>query len=172
MTSLHASRPGSFLGLHDLVEVADEANYAADKHDQHQCPQGRTEDEGAGHQGAHQQGQGEVVAVEDVKTGHEASLATKTKSSKSPPVIPRRKPYPSPWLIRRDRESGASPVTAQPQPDRASSLPASQVFRLHATSLTQIAVRPRTAPLKRSRAALSLVPQPHSTSVPTTKESR
>jgi len=33
------------LGLHDLVEVADEANYAADEHDQHQRPQGRTEDQ-------------------------------------------------------------------------------------------------------------------------------
>jgi hypothetical protein len=64
-------------------------------------------------------------------------------------------------------------MTGQPQPDRASSLPADAVYRLHATRLTQIAGRPRALPSKRSRAALSLVPQPKpSQQASRTKESR
>ena len=51
-------------------------------------------------------------------------------------------------------------MSGQPQPDRASSLPADQVFHLKRGRLTQIAGRPHAVVPKRSRAALSLVPQP------------
>jgi hypothetical protein len=64
-------------------------------------------------------------------------------------------------------------MSGQPQPDRASTLPADQVFRLKQGRLTQIARRPRAVVPKRSRAALSLVPQPKPSqpAIPT-KESR
>jgi hypothetical protein len=52
-------------------------------------------------------------------------------------------------------------MSGQPQPDRASSLPADSVYRLHATRLTWVAGRPRAVAPKRAQPALSLVkPRP------------
>jgi hypothetical protein len=64
-------------------------------------------------------------------------------------------------------------MSGQPQPDRVSSLPVDQVFHLERGRLTQIAARSRAVAPKRSRAALSLVPQPKPSQQPTpTKETR
>src|SRR5580700_10897158 len=97
---------GGALWPHDLVEVADEAGDAADDHDHQHRPQGCAEGEDAHHHDAERQPHGDVVAIDDVEARHDTSLATKTKNSKAPRNIPKRKPYPSPWLIRRASESG------------------------------------------------------------------
>lgn len=94
------------LGLHELVKVTDERAGPAGNDDEHRCPHGCIQDQCADCHHTDQQGQDGIVAVKDVKAGHETTLTAKKESTNGPTAIPKRKPNPRPSLIGLDRDCG------------------------------------------------------------------
>jgi hypothetical protein len=80
------------LPVAELVEMTEKPDGAACHNDEHHRPQRCAQDKGTYGDDSHQPREDKVIAIIDVKAGHEAILATKTKSIKGPVAIPRRKP--------------------------------------------------------------------------------